>query len=289
MARVVANPYGEFRGKLGGMVFSATAGRKTVRAYSVPIQPNTEAQLSARASFGAAAQSYHSLTDGVKIVWESYAKGIFNAKDQYNEGQWSGANAFTSLRNFINMSARSPLTMSYENDSDTALDGTVVPFEFQAAPPTDQLQANIKSGIEMQPCPVILEAAELHADGKFDITMGFGGCLAAGLGQDNLEDGVGNPFGFAVYVSNVINQASSFVTNPAMQLLGIMPSLSGKTLVGLTDSQNVHIINNSALDLSKFKSFGQEDDEIEIKVYQVSKGGMVACNGAKRIVILPTA
>lgn len=288
MAILVGNPFGEMRGKLGGMVFTAVRGRKVVRAYSIPVQPNTDAQLTARASFGAASQSYHGLSDLLKANWSSYAAERFNAKDSYNQGQYSGANAFVSLRNAVNMSARLPLTMNYENDAGVALDGSAVPFAFDSTPPGDQLAANVKGLIVGEDYPISVDTIVLMADGTFDVRVNFDGAPVGGVGQDDLVDQSGNVFGFAVYVSNVINQDHNYVSNSAMQCLGIMPSITGGTTVKLGTETGVHIVNSVALDLSKYKSFGQEGDQVEVKVYQVSKKGMYSCNGAKRITISPT-
>lgn len=289
MAIVIANPFGELRGKLGGMVFSATRGRKIVRSYSIPIQPDTDAQLEARSSFGAAAQSYHGLTDIQKAVWNSYAGGIFNAKDSYNDGQYSGANAFVSLKNLVNMSARVPLDLNMENDAAGVLDGDPVSFIFNNNPPTDQLAANIQGAVVGTSYPMSLSNIVIGADGKFEIGINFDGVLAAGLGQDDTKDQNGTPFGFAVYVSNVVNQDHNYVSNPAMQLIGIMPGISGSTLIGLSTSASMKIINTNAIDTSKYQSFGQEDDQIQVKVYTISDSGMVACIGGKMTTIVATS
>lgn len=143
MAIVIGSPIGNLSGKLGGMVFARTPGRSVVRGFTKPTQPNTSAQLTARAMFGSASQSYHSLSDVEKANWESYAKTIFNAKDQTQEGQWSGSNAFVSLRNLCNMAGARLLTANYTDDQDVALAGSAVAIIAKSNPPSNQLQANI--------------------------------------------------------------------------------------------------------------------------------------------------
>lgn len=281
MAIVVANPFGELRGKLGGFVFSAVKGRKVVRAYSIPVQPRTEAQLVARASFGSAAQAYHGLTDLQKANWESYARGIFNAKDQFNEGQWSGANAFVSLRNLTNMAIIKEIDMLYYDSDAVALDGTAVDFDFDATPPTDQLASNVKGLLTGLNYPMFFSDVVLGETGQFAATIDFLGAPAAGIGQDELVDQSGNPFGLAVYVSNVVNQDHNFVNNPAMQLLAVMPPITGKTLVGLGTSTSITMANETDLDLTKYKSFGVAGDQVQVKVYAISESGMIVCVGVK--------
>jgi hypothetical protein len=58
MARVLGNPMGELRGKLAGSVYSRNRAGQFVRGYVHPAQANSQAQLDARASFGAASQTW---------------------------------------------------------------------------------------------------------------------------------------------------------------------------------------------------------------------------------------
>lgn len=103
MARIVGgNPQGEFRGKLGGLVYSRNRSGQIARSYARPLNRNSAAQVKARAAFAQAIVAYHLLNPQQKLAWQIYGAQYFTSVNRGNlAGAHSGINAFVSLRNTL--------------------------------------------------------------------------------------------------------------------------------------------------------------------------------------------
>jgi hypothetical protein len=84
MAKVVL-PLGsmEVRGKVGGFIFNTYRGISTVKAFKSPSQPNSAAQVNARARLTDATRAWASLTASQRVQWQ-----VFSA--DHLEPDWTG-------------------------------------------------------------------------------------------------------------------------------------------------------------------------------------------------------
>lgn len=287
MAIIQGGIIGDIRGKLGGNVFSRVRGRNTVRVYTVPVQPRTIAQLAARARFGGASQSYHAMSDLQKAAWGAYATTTFNAKNSYNQGQYSGSNAFMSLRNGVANSLANEIAANWEDESSGVLDGTKVPFEYVAVPPISQLAANAKTGVPGVPASLDLGDCTIDEDGLWTADITFGGITTGGLGQADLTDAGDNPIALVAYISEIINQSHNFVQNPEMICVGAIPALTGNTTGSLTTATGIKVQRTANMDVGHYKAFPAAGDIVQIKIYATTPDGMYACIGEKRIDVDP--
>lgn len=74
MAKVVM-PLGsiEARGRVAGLIYNTWRGLNTVKSFKSPVQPNTAAQLAARARLKTYAQAWAGLTSVQRAAWNQYA------------------------------------------------------------------------------------------------------------------------------------------------------------------------------------------------------------------------
>ena len=98
MARVIGNPFGEFRGKLTGSVYSRNKAGAVARAYVIPTNRGTVAQQKARARMAAASGGYQYLTGAQVGGWNAFAKEMYNPVNGRSGVEYSGANAYMGLR-----------------------------------------------------------------------------------------------------------------------------------------------------------------------------------------------
>lgn len=84
MAKVI-NPLlsVEARGRFAGLVYNTWHGISTVKAHSGPNQPNSAAQLAARARLTTITAQWRALTQANRDAWSVYA-------DQHPESDWTG-------------------------------------------------------------------------------------------------------------------------------------------------------------------------------------------------------
>lgn len=84
MAKVVL-PLGsmEVRGKVGGFVFNTYRGISTVKAFRSPTQPNSAAQVNARARLTDATRGWANITAAQRAQWETFAA-------DHLEPDWTG-------------------------------------------------------------------------------------------------------------------------------------------------------------------------------------------------------
>jgi hypothetical protein len=216
MARVLGFMNAVLRGKLGGNVYSANRYGEYVRQYVKPVNPNTAGQSAARGRFAEALAMWHSLNDQNKEGWASFGA---------NAGGLSGINAFMRLRNraianrdIVNLVDNTINTADGDVTVDYSLDGYIAPViapDPAVAPPFAALADDFTLSRDF--------------DNDFEV-----GCTitAASPGTDGaipLFSNIDPEFGFSVYMSNMVAQASHFVSNPQQIKLGVTEPMSGLT------------------------------------------------------------
>ena len=142
MARVLANPFGDMRGKLGGTVFSRNKSGSIIRVYVKNTDRKSDSQIDRRSRFGNVASLWASLAGSLKSNWNQYAESSFAPKRGKKPGSYTGFSAFVSIEankvNFgVNMSLFSMLNPTLTSVS------TSSSFEAVGTVPTKSLTAGI--------------------------------------------------------------------------------------------------------------------------------------------------
>ena len=83
----------EARGRMGGLVYGTWHGISYVKAYSGPNQPNSAAQLAARARMTTIGAEWRELTDANRAAWAVYAA-------EHLESDWTGQNKRLTAQNW---------------------------------------------------------------------------------------------------------------------------------------------------------------------------------------------
>ena len=238
MARVLGGSFGELRGKLGGQVFSRNRRGMYVRAYAVPVNPNTESQAIARNDFTSTVGGWHTLDDAQKNLWSTYAINYFSSKRLGNlSGAHSGINAFVSLRNTLLNASRKALALL---DQDVEINGTPVTvltretIILPSLPPIQPFQPILAGGLY---AVASVDDATFSSGGAGIMKFGLNYTGGSGpspvppspISSNLFEDANGSNMGIAVFASNPLAQASQFVQNPNLVLLSSSGLISGYT------------------------------------------------------------
>lgn len=267
---------GELSGKLAGLVFAHNRGGQYVRQFTMPVNPNTQAQRDARASFGAAAQTYHALGDNYKAYWQDFALTKFNPKNGINKGQFTGMNAFVSMWHISNLCASvSQGTSVLLDDEFNPLACTFEPFAPVDTPPEHPLEANIYvdgHAAESLNCTISSVAQGGGVDLLIKAPVGDGNVF----GFNYLQDAMQTKYGLAVFASPIKKQAHNFTKNPGMQLIGVFPPIATGA-IGMDAMANVTLRMVNQRSVTDFKGFFTTGNVVNISVYAVTTNGMVAC------------
>lgn len=286
MARIIGGSViGELSGKMGGAVFARNRGGAYVRQYVVPVDPRTSAQISARSNFGIAASNYHGLNEDQKSLWRNFASNVFNPKTG-RAGVPSGFNAYVSLQNVINNFRN--LAASFKFDG-IAAPTTAMNFKNSNVPPSFALEANFLLNTPGTVVPYTLTSLFstnwTYGISEVEIPISFDLRLNGGVGPSSeltsTVDAKGNIFGFKLFMSNALPQASSFVENPYLIDLGTI-----KPVAFTTPGTSVDVITVTATALlqnQNYNSIPEVGQWVEISLFAVSQTGMLLKIGSKRI------
>lgn len=99
-------------GKIGGHVAARNSAGAYLRTKVTPINPNTVAQVAARARLGANAKAWTNLTQVQRDTWNSTSVD-FTAKNAFGDGiKLSGINVHSRLNNNLNLIGESAILVS---------------------------------------------------------------------------------------------------------------------------------------------------------------------------------
>lgn len=281
MARILGGgTFGEMRGKLGSSVFSRNRSGAIIRQYIIPIDVRSTAQLNARASFGSASSSWHSLTSEKKTLWQDFADLGYVPKNGTNSGQYSGFQAHTSLANVVANASRLPPTTPtiYLNGSVTPITVEALPFQHLSQPPSFGIRNSFLSSdgaVELASLSVdqLDSSAEIgSAAGNFKISLKFSKSVTFHSGQA-LEDSGGNSVGFAVYGSSPVAQQQNAIKNDELICLGYFPAF----LYDGTDelATSIQLRGAIATGIADLHRFYKVNDWVRMTAYLVSRQGQM--------------
>lgn len=265
---------GDLSGKLGGSVFSRNKAGAYARSWVKPTNANSEAQVRARASFATSISAWHALTDLEKAQWNDFAATRFKPKETTAGVAYSGVNAFTSLRNFVNNS-NALLRDATLSSGGSFTAGT---FNLVNTPPSGVFSGNltvIKSGNPVV-CPIVLTGGEFRYDGSFMAQFTLAVPITAGTTGDTVsftDPSSGEEFGISAYISSSLVQGNQAVNNKFLQSLGAVAPIGAIT--GLTGAQTTISINvtNSLPFLGNAKLWPNVGDYTKLSVFAISATG----------------
>lgn len=135
----ITNVFGEFSGKLGGLVFSRGRGGAYVRRFVTPTNPRTAKQVAVRERFAQRALEFRALEPSIKQMWLEYSNTLFSPLT--GTGRGGALNAFLSNRQAVDNANNAAANTQFDVQTDPR-----VPFVLPTLPPSKPLSANIKSG-----------------------------------------------------------------------------------------------------------------------------------------------
>lgn len=281
MARIIGgSPLGFLSGKLGGHVYSHNKGGQYIRQYVIPVNPNSNAQLTARAVFGCASSSYHSLTPSQKTNWNSFAADVFSPKKGTNNGQFSGFNAYTSLKSVCE-AGNSNCRAGDMTANNGALGTPAVfnPFDFSADPPVYSAEGSIGEQVTGKALSLALSNAWVYEDGKFKVKVDIDGAPSGGSDITDFEDSHDHEFGFLVNISNPNPQRGMHFSNPTFQSLGYIqhPTWDAADLLGV-EYFSFESTNN--IYLPNYQSFPSVGNRVLVSLYVANENGCIICIGS---------
>lgn len=280
---VGGNPQGFWSGKVGGLVYSFNRAGQIVRQFVKPVNPATNAQDRARSRFAGASGTYHALTPAQKASWGSFAGSTFNPKIGMNYGQFSGFNAFVSLKNVTENGNDIPATVTGEVDGGAvATPLTFSNFAFSETPPVYTIQAAIKEQTSGNALNLSMRSATVDDAGLFEIQMNIDGAPSGGSDIEDFIDPNDQEFGFLVQMSNANPQGGMFYQNPLQYTLGYIkhPSMDSTDRTGVA---YVGFVASAGIDPGDYQGFPVEDDYVKITVYVASVSGMLALVGSLEV------
>jgi len=281
MARIVGGSMiGELSGKMGGMVFSRNKSGQYIRKYAIPVNPNTGAQLTARASFAGAVGSFHSLTPAEKTLWQNFAQTAFNPKQGINTGQFSGINAYTAYNQAVIHSNKFKTSPTIAvNGSPLAGPFTFDDMVFNDTPPIFTVQPNLKEFGTGNAITFSTLEGGVATDGSFEIKLNLNPGLTGAPTLAGLLDAVDHEVGFLVYMSEAHVQGGLFYNNPMKYLLGYVPfcDVDETDLVAVND---LTFTCSTVIDPANYQSFPNEGNFVRVSVYIADhKSGGLQCIG----------
>lgn len=212
MARVLGNPFGDLRGKLGGAVFSRNKSGAIVRVYTKNTDRKSDSQVDRRSRFGNVASLWASIPGSVKSNWNQYAESGFAPKRGKKPGSYTGFSAFVSIEankaNFgINMS---PLSMLVPDLASVTQSSS---FEPIGHVPTKSLTG----GVYDATTEAYIKFTNSQCCFRNADTVGVKVFLESETTTNNhlfTNASNDNPFSFVVFASEVLSYEGASVKNP---------------------------------------------------------------------------
>lgn len=216
MARLLSVIHGEMRGSIGGNVYSRNRAGMIVRQRVTPAQRNSVAQIRSRSWLRQAVQQWCQLTPPEKESWRDFATNAsrFNPLRKVNSGQYTGAQAYTSLAmeaaasDFFQDPAIPVMTLGTLVTNITVTGSTYVAPRLAPAVGL--------SGTFMAtdgPRALTLRTASITAAGIVSATFHVDGAPTT-IPNGAIEDAFGNEYGFTAWLSSSVKDTPN---RPAVQ------------------------------------------------------------------------
>lgn len=266
------------RGKLGGIVGSRNGAGQFLRVLVRSVQPNSIAQLAAKANFSVGASIFRALSGLNKALWNGFSKGIFSPKDSTNTGQYNGQQACQSLStSFTNSIAKDKAFTVKVNDAVLAGGETFDSFQGpQDAPPV----ATINSNLTLQAGGSVAQSllsATIALTGLFSFKMQIGD----GAGNDitSWENASGADIGYAIFMSTGNPSSNMAFKSLERYLLGYFKHVSATVEDDLDAANDFEFTATDPFLIAEHKQFPSVGQTVLISVYAVDVNNQMSLVG----------
>lgn len=258
MARILANPFGELRGKAGGSVFSRNRAGQFMRVYVKPAQANSVQQLTARGQFGANSQAYSTLGTTQKGSWANFATNIYNPLRKTNLGQYTAQQAYIGITTSVQSSANKIVTGTWCTlGTTTPITHTSIDFVTSYNAPNTSVQPTVQASSGLGVLPLSCTNLVSTAYNKLKFNLNFG-ATGVGILAGQLVDGGGKEFTIGMYYSDPLKFAGSRPKNKWQNFVGNFDIPSFTT--PLTSGTLGLTLNMTDFDFSGWKRIPQSGD-----------------------------
>jgi len=279
MGRILGNPYGEIRGKVGGSVFSRNKGGAIMRVYAKPTNANSQSQRNQRNNFRSMSGTWNALTAVQRQMWESFAKNGFNPLLKTNTGNISGVNAMKANKTTCAGTAIRTATFAFKKDGGgSALAHTSAPVAFSPDAPVLSVRPNQydSAGVSY---PFGLSGLVVQASGPCEVNIDFIGVPGAGITGNDFEDENQIKYGFAFYLSDSVKALGSkpkSIMNFCIGSTGIITWTAG----GIATGKSVEIKWDAINLIPNFISYPQVGSNCLLTVVVIGENGTqsIACS-----------
>jgi hypothetical protein len=258
-----------FSGSLAGITASHNKGGAYLRNRALPVQPNTIAQLEAKASFGVNPAVYATFSSTEKAQWGQFAQTLYVSRRKANVGQFSGYNAYVALATAFSNQVR--LNRAYDLTVNGAVlaggdtrtnygpPGGLPPLVGSA--PTWQNSAGFN-----QILSVIGGVFKL--DGAVSMTFQVGDGL--GSNMTNFLNPNDEQFGIAIYASNANSGDNMNHKKPEQYLMGYFDIPIATVPADLNAVEDFTIASNDAFPTGKYQTFPLFGQFLVLTAYMVT-------------------
>jgi hypothetical protein len=282
--RIIGNPFGEFRGKLTGTVYSRNKAGAVARAYVIPSNRNTVAQQKGRARLAAASGGYKYLSGAQVGAWNAFAKESYSPVNGRVGVSYTGANAYMGLR----VSALAGLEVGQEcgfKQGGSSIDASAVFFSYTPVDtaPSSGLGATMDTDGAGTLSVFSLEDVTITSNYLSVVKLGF--TKVAGIGAEiNRFDSLdGVHCGIALYISTPNKgQGRRYKQKEAnTQFICKAPTV----LAGDTSGGSIEITQTTAAPVGEWLSAYTLGDYLLASAYFIAADGRRALIGTKEVQI----
>jgi hypothetical protein len=219
MAIADSNPFGDVRGRMGGMVFSKSKGHHTIRNYVQNKVSRSTAQTQNRNNFTSYSKAWKGLGPVEVSNWNMFAGDNYAPLGRTNIGQYSGYQAFMGCQMAYNHNMKylttpvitlgpAPVTLGFTNIPDAPLNGptgySVQPFLQQIAPPN---------------LPLTFRSVSFTSQHVLTARIGWGNTPGLHSTRAFFQDPLNQSYGFAFYMSEPVGSSSIIPKHQFKQLI----------------------------------------------------------------------
>lgn len=278
MARILGNPYGELRGKVGGSVFSRNKGGQVMRVYAKPGNPSSQAQRNTRSIWIAVSGMWNALTVQMRNAWTEFARSGFRAMRGRSTGTATGANAFKSCAMAaLNANSKINIFDMHATLGSIAVDLTTSPFAVATIPPLFSIKPSMMTA-QGGSTNFDIDSATISSSGSMVVTIAANSDSSLDLDANPFQDDNLSPYAISVSLSEAVKAEGAAIQNQFHYNLGntgvitnVSPSLANERKFRLTWDASTLIAN--------FKSFPPADSWVLVTVTVVGSEGTqaIAC------------
>jgi hypothetical protein len=271
MARLIANPFGEMSGKLGGIVFTKNKAGQIARVYQKGCTSQSANQTATRSQFNGIAKNWKNLVYPVPNNWSNFALNYYSPLKRTNHGQYSAYQSFVACQNAYLNSNKWLTTVVITMDGALGVLGqTQLPCLISTIPEECSIQPALYDGT--QPVKSLsMPTVSLTGAGVLTALIRWIPAPQTGLTQASFLDPQQLPIVFTFYMSEVISNIHNFVRHPL------------KSIIASTGNMTITTPNLLLFQSKKFPYTGQI---IQITACVMSTRGTQAIIGSKIITIV---